>query len=116
MGQTMNLKWKFVLLSYPFDEGGESKVRPGLCLINPIGRFSHVVVAYVSSQIPPELETFDLILEPEDLVATGLKKRSVLRLHRVFTADALIMQRTLGRLPDALIPQVEIKLRGLFGL
>lgn len=112
----MNLKWKFVLLLYPFDEGGESKVRPGLCLIDPIGKFSHVIVGYVSTQIPAQLEPSDLILEAQNLGGTGLRKRSVLRLHRVFTADALIMQRTLGRLPDALIPEVETRLRALFAL
>ena len=112
----MNLKGKFVLLSYPFDEGGESKVRPGLCLMDPVGRFSHVIIAYVSSQVPAELEASDLILENENLEGTGLKKRSILRLHRVFTADALIMQRTIGTMPDVLIPAVETRLRGLFGL
>jgi len=112
----MNLKWKLVLLSYPFDEGGESKLRPGLCLNDPIGKFSHVIVAYISSQIPTELESSDLILETSDLPGTGLKTRSILRLHRVFTADALIMQRTMGKFPTALIPQVESRLRGLFEL
>ncbi len=112
----MKLKWRIVLLDYPFDEGGESKVRPGLCLLDPVGRFSSVVVAYISSQIPGELEPSDLVLETENLVGTGLKQRSILRLHRVFTADALIMRRTIGKLPDDLIPAVESRLRALFGL
>lgn len=112
----MNLKWKIVLLSYPFDEGGEAKVRPGLCLIDPVGPFSHVILAYISSQIPLDLEPSDLVLEMDYLGGTGLRKRSILRLHRVFTADALLMQRTIGTFPAALVPEVEIKLRALLSL
>jgi hypothetical protein len=58
-----------------------SKVRPAVCLTDPIGPHRHVVVAFVSSQRPVDMTTTDVVLDPQrtDFGATGLRVASVLR-------------------------------------
>lgn len=49
------IKGKIVLVSFPFDDFSATKVRPVVCLTNPIGLHRHVVLAFISSRIPTEL-------------------------------------------------------------
>ena len=105
----MNLKWKIVLVS---------KVRPALCLNDPVGTYAHVVIGYFTSQMPDELEASDIVVDPSHTQwnGTNLKKTSVLRLHRLFTTDALLMRNTLGVWPVSQRAEVESRLRLLFDL
>jgi len=114
----MNLKWRIVLATYPFDESESSKVRPALCLNDPVGQYAHVIVAYITSQMPTDFEPSDITIDPSQpsWSGTGLKKRSVVRLHRLFTVDALLMRNTLGTWPQAQRAEVETRLRSLFSL
>lgn len=77
-----------------------------------------MVVAFITSQIPDDLEPYDLMFDPSQPEAQemGLKLPSVLRLHRLFTTDASLLHRKLGQLPSTLQTEVETRLRGLFGL
>jgi hypothetical protein len=77
-------KGKLVLVPFPFDDFSATKVRPALCLTDPIGSFRHVVLAFLTSQpVAPLLDT-DLELEPShpDFPTTGLNGRGTIRLHR----------------------------------
>jgi len=68
-------KHKVVLVPFPFDNLSSSKVRPAVCLTDPIGPHNHVIPAFISSRVPEnQLET-DLILEESDpgFSATGLR-------------------------------------------
>lgn len=114
----MNLKWKIVLVNYPFDESDESKVRPALCLNDPVGTYSHVIIGYFTSQVPDTLEASDICVDPLRSMwnGTNLKKVSVLRLQRLFTVDALLMRNTLGVWPASQCAEVVDKLRLLFDL
>src|ERR1035441_715933 len=80
-------KGRIVLVPFPFDDMTASKVRPDVCLTDPIGPYRHVVVAFVSSQTPMDIAATDVMLDPqrEDFGATGLRVASVLRLHRLVT-------------------------------
>ena len=80
-------KGKIVLLPFPFDDLSMSKVRPALCLTDPIGLHRHVVVAFITSQIPSDLLDTDIQLDPghPDFYATGLRAPSTVRLHRMMT-------------------------------
>ncbi len=114
----MKFKYRVFLCRFPFDDASDNKTRPALCLTEPIGPDFHIVVAFISSQMPDEIEPFDLIFDPAqpETREMGLKLRSVLRLHRLFTTDASLLHRHLGQLPLSLQIEVETKLRGLFGL
>lgn len=110
------MRYRVVLVPFPFDDLSGSKVRPAVCLTDAVGAHRHVVLAFITSVVPPKLELTDLLLDPssEDFAYTGLKIRSVLRLHRMVTVSAAIIQRQLGILTPKLQAQVQQRLRTLF--
>src|SRR5208337_1931595 len=88
-------KGKIVLVPFPFDDLTAEKVRPALCLTDPIGSHRHVVVAFISSQMPTSVSATDIVLDSrqKDFAATGLRVPSVLRLHRLVTLTSALIQR-----------------------
>jgi mRNA interferase MazF len=89
-----------------------------VCLTGAVGVHRHVVLAFITSVVPPTLESTDLLLDPgsADFTHTGLKVRSALRLHRMVTVSATIIQRQLGVLAPNLQAQVQQRLRTLFAI
>ncbi|NOY95409.1 MAG: type II toxin-antitoxin system PemK/MazF family toxin [Chlorobi bacterium] len=63
-------KNSIVLVPFPFDGLSTSKVRPALCLTSEIGKYKHVIIAFISSKIPDEL------LESDYLIISKAKKSS----------------------------------------
>jgi mRNA interferase MazF len=115
---TIVTRGKVVLLPFPFDDLSATKVRPAVCLTNPIGTHRHVVVAFVTSQRPPDAVDSDVSLEPIDpaFAATGLRVPSTLRLHRLVTVTTALIARELGELSPELQAKVDARLRALFGV
>lgn len=111
-------KGRIVLVPFPFDDMTASKVRPAVCLTDPIGPHRHVVVAFVSSQMPVNIAATDVVLDPQcqDFRATGLRVASVLRLHRLVTLTTALILRDMGKLSQAWQEEVDQKLALLFGL
>jgi mRNA interferase MazF len=111
-------KGRIVLVPFPFDDMTASKVRPAMCLTDPIGPHRHVVVAFVSSQMPADIASTDGVLNPKrrDFAATGLGVASVLRLHRLVTLTTALIRRDMGKLSQAWQDEVDQKLAALFGL
>jgi len=111
-------KGRIVLVPFPFDDMTASKVRPAVCLTNPIGPYRHVVVAFISSQMPAEVAATDVVLDTQrrDFGATGLRVASILRLHRMVTVTTALIRRDMGRLSPAWQEEVERKIAVLFGL
>ncbi|SFD88630.1 type II toxin-antitoxin system PemK/MazF family toxin [Thermophagus xiamenensis] len=68
-----------VLVSFPFDDFSSSKVRPALCLTSEIGKFNHVIIAFISSKIPDDIEDSDVVIKKDSLQwqGTGLVLDSV---------------------------------------
>jgi mRNA interferase MazF len=112
------IKGKVVLVPFPFDDLTATKVRPALCLTDPVGSDRHVVMAFVSSQVPGVLLPTDVLLNPSsgDFSVTGLRVASVLRLHRLVTLTTRLIARELGKLSPNLQAEVDKKLALLFGL
>jgi len=112
------IKGKVVLVPFPFDDLSAAKMRPAVCLTNPIGPHHHVVLAFITSRIPTDLAETDVVLGSgqADFAATGLRVPSVLRLHRLMTVTASVIQRELGELPPVMQVEVSNKLRKLFEL
>ena len=108
---------RIVLVPFPFDDMTAIKVRPAVCLTDPIGPYRHVVVAFVSSQMPGEIAATDVVLDPQskDFGATGLRVASVLRLHRMVTLTTALIRRDMGKLSQAWQDEVDQKLAILFG-
>ncbi|MBI4703323.1 MAG: type II toxin-antitoxin system PemK/MazF family toxin [Deltaproteobacteria bacterium] len=111
-------KGKVVLVPFPFDDLSATKVRPAVCLTEPIGPHRHVVLAFITSVTPPDPTPTDLALSPGSagFAETGLRVPSTVRLHRLMTVSTALISREVGCLPGSLLPQVESRIRLLFGL
>lgn len=111
-------KHKVVLVPFPFDDLSTAKVRPAVCLTEPLGPHRHVVLAFITSRIPGTPLATDLALESRDpgFAGTGLRVSSTLQLHRLMTASTSLIRRQLGHLSPELQVRVAGGLRRLFGL
>jgi hypothetical protein len=106
------------LASFPFGDSAAMKLRPVLLLTVPIGSIPEVLVAYISSVIPPSLLPSDIVIDPEiaEHASTNLRAKSVLRLHKLATIHARSIVRRLGVLSVPTKTEVDVKLRSLLGL
>lgn len=114
----MTTKGKVVLVPFPFDDLSAAKVRPAVCLTDPVGPHHPVILAFITSRLPADLLETDLVLDSAqaDFAMTGLWASSTLRLHRLMTVSTSLIQRELGALSSDMQKQVASKLRKLFGL
>jgi len=112
------MKHKVVLVPFPFDDLSSTKVRPAVCLTEPIGEHKHVVLAFITSRVPDKLFPTDLVFAEtdKDFSVTGLRVSSTLQLHRMMTVAANIIVRELGSLPKPAHKEAEGKLKLLFGI
>ncbi len=118
MGNPSMVKGRVVLIPFPFDDLSSSKVRPAVCLTDPMGPHQHIVLAFITSRIPDDLLETDLVLDysGSDFFVTGLRVTSTLRLHRLMTVTTSLIQRELGELSVSMQAETAKKLRKLFGL
>ena len=106
------------LASFPFGDVPGMKLRPVLLLTAPVGPATEVLVAYISSVVPPTLLPSDIILDPSlpETQTTNLKTTSVLRLHKLATIHTTSVRRYLGRISATIESEVNAKLRVLLNL
>ncbi len=106
------------LASFPFGDAPGMKLRPVLLLTGPVGPIPEVLVAYVSSVVPPALLPSDILLDPAqpEHRSTNLKTVSVLRLHKLATIHTTSVVRFLGVLEPAVRVEAGAKLRALIRL
>lgn len=111
-------KGKVVLVPFPFDDLSATKVRPAVCLTDPVGPHRHVVLAFITSQGPTDLRDTDLVLDANapEFSYTGLKVSSTLRLHRLMTVATSFIVRELGELAPSMQTEAAQPLRRLFDL
>ena len=110
------IKHSVVLVPFPFDDLSSSKVRPALCLTSEIGKFRHIVIAFISSRTPEEWLPSDLLIKKGSQAwqGSGLAVDSVVRLHKLVTIPRSLIKRRLGQMNEAALPQIREKLSGLF--
>lgn len=77
------MKYKIVLVPFPFDDLSATKLRPAICLTNPVSTYRHVVVAFITSQAQKANESSDIQISNTgpDFSQTGLAVSSAIRLH-----------------------------------
>ena len=114
----MTTRHKVFLVPFPFDDLSSTKVRPAICLTDPVGPHRHVVLALITSQpvIAPLATDLVIDIHRADFGATGLRVTSTARLHRLITVSTSMLARDLGSLSPALQAQVTTRLRSLFQL
>ena len=102
------MKNAVVLVPFPFDDFSAAKVRPALCLTREIGQFRHVIIAFISSQLPLDPHESDLIIKKNspEWEGTGLAVDSVIRLHRVVTIHGNLIKRRLGTISLSVANQI----------
>jgi len=111
-------RYKIVLVPFPFDDLSSTKVRPALCLTEPMGKYRHVVLAFITSKVPAKPEESDLIImsDSDGFEKSGLRVSSTLKLHRMMTATTSLIRRELGKLSESQQEMVKKKLKKLFDL
>ena len=110
------VKGKIVLIPFPFDDFTETKIRPVLCLTEPIGPNNHIVIAFITSKvITNSLET-DLIIKSDNpnFKTTGLHVSSTVQLHRLMTVSSSVIRRELGTLSSEILNKAIKKVNSLF--
>lgn len=112
------MRYKIVLVPFPFDDFQASKVRPAICLTEPTTSHNHLVIAFITSRIEIADEESDLLLLQSDpeFTDTGLHKDSAIRLHRLISVPVSLIKRELGTLPEYKQTLLKKKLKQLFGL
>jgi mRNA interferase MazF len=112
------MKYKVVLVPFPVDDLSSNKVRPAVCLTEPIGPHRHIILAFITSRIPVIPLATDIVIDSHDpdFALTGLHVSSTLQLHRLMTATTTLIRRKLGQLPPKIQTQVKQRLHKLFDL
>ena len=108
------------LIHSQFTDLSGAKVRPAL-IVTPdhlLQRLEDVLCLFISSAMPDDLLPTDLILEPQNpsFQTTGLKRRSVLRMHKLALLHKALVLRVLGESNQSLIHEVDQRLRLALGL
>ena len=106
------------LARFPFGDVPGMKLRPVLLLTGTVGSVPEVLVAYISSVLPAQPLSSDLILDPAqpEFQTTNLKVPSALRLHKLATIHSSSLARHLGVLDLAQQSIVADKVKTLLGL
>lgn len=112
------MKYKIVLVPFPFDGFSYVKVRPAVCLTNTTGEYQHIIIAFISSRVSSANEQTDIFIKDnsKDFSFTGLKVSSVIRLHRLISIPKSIIKRELGALSSSYQAELNKKLKQLFQL
>jgi len=94
------------------------KLRPVLVLTDPIGTVPELLVAYISSVMPAVQLPSDVVLDPlhPEHASSGLKTKSVLRLHKLATIHQRSLVRRLGTVGSRVSTRVAMELRTLLRL
>ena len=99
-----------ILVPFPFTDLSGSKVRPALVLI---ASSLDVTLAFITTQLQWQ-ESTDVLLTPDSL--NGLKKPSLIRLSKLATIDAILVQGRLGSLNTPQLQAIHQNLRLLLQL
>ena len=104
---------RVVLVPLPFDDLSSSKVRPAVCLTDPIGPHRHLILAFITGRVSEEPLASDLVLDSgdPDFASTALRVSSTLQLHRLMTGTTALIRRELGRLSPKTQAEVSDRLR-----
>jgi mRNA interferase MazF len=120
MAQSIVKRGSVVLIRYPFTDLTGANVRPAL-VVTPdhlLPRLEDVLCLFISSAMPDDLLPTDFVLEPRhpSFLTTGLKRRSVLRMHKLALLHKVLVLRVLGEGDQSLMYAVDQRLRLALGL
>lgn len=102
-----------VLTPFPFTDLSGAKVRPAVVVSRTDRPGDDVILAFVSSVVPPRPLPTDLVVEPShpDFRETGLKVPSVVKCDKLATVKRRIILGELGQLSASLLRELNQRLR-----
>jgi mRNA interferase MazF len=105
-----------VLVPFPFTDLSTSKQRPALVISADALNSTRddVLVAAITSQVPPTLASDEFLIPAGELTACGLPKPSILRLSKLAALHRQLVVKRIGALPAPTMAQVLANLRQLF--
>jgi mRNA-degrading endonuclease toxin of MazEF toxin-antitoxin module len=107
---------EIVLVPFPFTDLTSVKQRPALVVssdsLNEIR--PDVLVAAISSQLPPQIAGDEMLIPQAELAQWGLPKPSVIKLTKLFSIHQSLIRKTLGRAPDVSLQAVLRKIQKQF--
>ena len=106
------MKYYIVEIEFPFIDRIGSKIRPALLLTKPQTKLGHVLVAFMSSKIPNQIDDSDLIIKPN--LINQLKIPTVIRLSKIISREKLQINGIIGELSETESIQIKTKLQKLF--
>ena len=120
MAQSIVKRGSVVLIRYPFTDLTGAKVRPAL-VVTPdhlLPRLGDVLCLFISSAMPDDLLPTDFVLESRHpaFPTTGLKRRSVLRMHKLALLHKVLVLRVVGEGEPSRMYEVDQRLRLALGL
>jgi len=107
-----------VLTPFPFTDLSVIKRRPALVVSSIKELQDDVVVAFISSKIPPSLSETDYLLEEshKDFADTGLHKTSVIKMDKLVTINKNVFTGELGFVSERILNELLKRLRIVFKL
>ena len=101
-----------VLIRFPQTDLQTGKLRPALVIAIAPGRHTDLLLALISSRTYQAVPKFDEIIDPSDsdYAVTGLKFRSVIRLARLASVEASVINARLGRISSKRLRQIRKRL------
>ena len=108
----MKQSGQIVLVSFPYTNLADAKLRPALMLRQASTSFDDWLVCMVSSQTQHAEDGLDEILTSSDpdFSATGLKVPSVLRLSRLAVLDGELLVGSIGTISDERLMRIRQRL------
>jgi len=112
------MKNSIVLIPFPFDDFLNTKVRPAICFTHVFGKYNHIVVAFISSNLNIYTDPSDILVLKNEAIShkTGLKTDSVIKLNRMVTLPNNLIQRKLGEANEMLQAMIRTQLINIFEL
>ena len=103
-----------VLIRFPQTDLLIGKLRPALVVAIAPGRHADLLLALISSRTYQAVPRFDEIIDPSDsdYAVTGLKVRSVVRLARLASVEASVINARLGNISSKRLRQIRKRLTG----
>ena len=85
-----------ILIPFPFAEYTNRKIRPSVLICLTKDKYKDLVVAAISSVVPPRLNENDILINPDE--KNNLRAKSVIKVDRIVTVKAEDMIANIGEL------------------
>lgn len=104
-----------VLVPFPFTDLTHAKQRPALIISPDIFNTSRpdVLVAAITSQVPPTLAVDEFAIPTSELTSCGLPKPSILRLTKLVSLHQQLILKRIGALPAVTLDRALAQLKAL---